>query len=187
VWKKAIWSLRPAGSTPACGSKVGVFDAAVYGTAEAVPLRGCFLFHGDPGLLAIQSLRLGLHSGLRQSRRRLRRQLILARRPEAKASGYQPCPSGSCAEGEGLRLGGRLAGWGTGRNASWSLRLRLHSGVTTRASKKRSLGARFFGRVEPPIAQDAARWMGYPACQMALAKGRRMRPSQKVSRGAGRG
>ena len=32
------------------------------------------------------------------------------------------------------------------KKAIWSLRLRLLSGVTTRASKERSLGARFFGR-----------------------------------------
>ena len=40
------------------------------------------------------------------------------------------------------------------------LRLRLHSGVTTRASKERSLGARFFGRAEPTLAtmRPSRRW-----------------------------
>ena len=46
VWKKAIQSLRPAGFTSACGSVVGSFGAAGFGTAEAVPLRGWRLAWG---------------------------------------------------------------------------------------------------------------------------------------------
>jgi hypothetical protein len=56
---------------------------------------------------------------------------------------------GAAEEGEGLCLGSRLVWWVIGRKAIWSFRLRLHSGVTTHASKERSLGARFFGRAEP--------------------------------------
>jgi len=37
-------------------------------------------------------------------------------------------------------------GWVVLKKAIWSFRLRLHSGVTTGASKERSLGAQFFGR-----------------------------------------
>jgi hypothetical protein len=40
---------------------------------------------------AIQSFRLRLHSGLRQSGRDLV-EGFLARRPKAEALGYQPCP-----------------------------------------------------------------------------------------------
>ena len=43
VLKKAIWSFRPAGSTPARGGKVGVFDAAVYVMAlKPCPFEGVF-------------------------------------------------------------------------------------------------------------------------------------------------
>ena len=41
---------------------------------------------------AIRSLRLRLHSGLRQQGGRLRRRWLMARRPKTKALGYQPCP-----------------------------------------------------------------------------------------------
>jgi hypothetical protein len=168
---------------------------------QPCPFEGVFYSTETQGLMAIQSLRLRLDSGVttRASKKRSLGARFFGRAegvcdaslfwpgdPKLKHRATSRALPG-LARRAGLRLGGRLAWWVTGRKAGWSLRLRLHSGVTTRASKKRSLGARFFGRVEPPIAQDAARWMGYPACQMALAKGRRMRPSQKVSRGAGRG
>ena len=46
-WGRAIQSLRPAGFTPACGSAVGVCDAAVFWHGDprlkpwvSVPLRG---------------------------------------------------------------------------------------------------------------------------------------------------
>jgi len=78
--------------------------------------------------MAIQSLRLRLDSGVttRASKKRslgarffgraegvCDASLFLARRPEAKASGYQPCPSGSCAEG------GASPWWSIGVVGDW--------------------------------------------------------------------
>ena len=74
---------------------------------------------------AIQSLRLRLHSSLRQRGMHLRCGLFMALRPKAKALGYQPCPfegwvvvprklrlvegfgvGMSCADGEGFCVAG---------------------------------------------------------------------------------
>ena len=59
--------------------------------------------------------------------------------------------------GGALRADVSGAAWG---RAIRSLCLRLHSGVTTRASKERSLGTRFFGRAEPTLAtmRPSRRW-----------------------------
>ena len=68
--------------------------------------------------------------------------------------------------GVDILRGRRVGWWVMRRKAIWSirlrsgLRLRLRSDVTTRASKERSLGARFFGRVEGSLGL----WLSVERC-----------------------